>query len=142
MFELLDQEDFGCEKMFDEGVKFNENWNDGKHQTMDPFSPLTPNQEENALYFLYVDHFENLNLSEEEAPKTHVDGKGGFLTSAKLDYETGKYSKERLFDFRNVKGMEVFQFATHRIVHLAENEIAIEFYKKKKEDVWIRVGLK
>lgn len=97
---------------------------------------------DNSIYFLYVDHFDNINLTASEVPKKHLDGRGGFFTSAKLNYTTGAYTKERLFDFRNVKGMEVYQFTTDRIVHLAENEIAIEFYKKKKEDVWIRVGLK
>jgi len=63
------------------------------------------------------------------------------LTSAKINFETGKVSKENLFDMRSVNGMPVYQFSTDRVLNLSDREIAVEVYKKKKQDLWIKVGL-
>lgn len=93
------------------------------------------------LYILYIDNLRNNNLAIGEKPTKHIDGKGGFLTSSKINLETGEVSKENLFDLRNVNGMKVYQFATRRVVNLSEREIAVEVHKKQKEDIWIKVGL-
>lgn len=95
-----------------------------------------------SLYFLYLDHEENLNLPEIEAPTVHVDGKGGYMTAARVDMQSGKITKTHLFNMREVNGVEVFQFSTNRIVEIDDDDIAVELYKKKKEDVWVRVRLK
>ena len=63
------------------------------------------------------------------------------MTCAKIDSETGELSKEYLFDMRDVNGVEVYQFTTSRVVNISDDTIAVEVYKKKKEDIWIRVGL-
>ena len=93
------------------------------------------------LYVMYLDNEKNSNLAIDEKPKKHNDGQGGFLTSSKINYETGQVSKESLFDLRNVNGTEVYQFATGRVINLSDEKIAIEVYKKKNEDIWIKVGL-
>lgn len=95
-----------------------------------------------SLYFLYLDHEDNLNLSTKESPKTHADGAGGFMTAAKVDVESGALTKKHLYNMRDVKGVTVYQFSTDRIVQLDNDDIAVELYKKKKEDIWVRVRLK
>ena len=90
---------------------------------------------------MYLDNVKNYDLPIDQEPKQHIDGQGGFLTSTKINYATGAVSKENLFDLRKVEGIEAFQFATGRIINLTDDEIAVEVYKKKKEDIWIRVGL-
>ena len=53
-----------------------------------------------------------------------------------------KSTKISLLDAGDVKGIEVYQFKTSRIVPLAlENEFIFEVYKKKKEDVMIKVTI-
>lgn len=93
-------------------------------------------------YLLYLDNIKNLNLEKDEDPALHLNGSGGYLTSAKIEHGSGISSKHSLFDVRDVKGIEADQFETNRIVQLSDNEIAVEVYKKKKEDIWIRVKLK
>ena len=52
-----------------------------------------------GYYFLYLDNLKNMELSEEEVPKKHVDGFGGQVVVSKLDGK-GVLSKDLLFDTR------------------------------------------
>lgn len=93
-------------------------------------------------YLMYLDNVKNLDLDINKIPKRHIDGKGGFLTSFKIDDATGKVSKENLFDLRDVKGVNVYQFNTDRVVHTSENEVVVEVYKKGKQDILIKIKIK
>jgi hypothetical protein len=55
--------------------------------------------DESGYYFLYLDNKKNMDLSEDETPKYHVDGFGGQVVISKITKE-GKVSKELLFDTR------------------------------------------
>ena len=93
-------------------------------------------------YLMFLDNVKNKDLGLDQRPKGHSDGQGGFFTAYKLDDETGDISKVNLFDVRDVKGMEVYQFQINRIVQTSETEFVVEVYKKKKEDVMIKVRVK
>ena len=56
--------------------------------------------DETGYYFLYLDNLKNMNISEEEEPKVHLDGFGGQVVVSKLTKD-GNLSKELLFDTRN-----------------------------------------
>ena len=56
--------------------------------------------DESGYYFLYLDNIKNMNLSESDEPKYHVDGAGGQVVVSKID-NSGKVSKELLFDTRD-----------------------------------------
>lgn len=90
-------------------------------------------------YFVYLDNVKNLDLKHTEVPNRHMDGKGGFLVAYRLDHETGEISKDALFDLREVKGLEVYQFNVGRILMLDNSEFIVEVYKKKKQDILIKV---
>lgn len=96
----------------------------------------------NSHYFLFLDNVKNLELGLNENPAGHSDGAGGFLTAYKIDDETGKVSKVSLFDTRDVHGIEVFQFQVDRIQQISADEFVVEVYKKKKEDILIKVKVK
>ena len=96
----------------------------------------------NKHYFFFLDNVNNSDLSLDERPKYHQDGAGGFFTAYVLTDDKGSISKENLFDMRDVKGIEVFQFHINRIVHISDNEFIVEVYKKKKEDMLIKVTVK
>jgi hypothetical protein len=53
-----------------------------------------------GYYFLYLDNIKNMNLKEDEVPKTHVDGYGGQVVVAKID-KNGVTTKELVFDTRD-----------------------------------------
>lgn len=92
-------------------------------------------------YLLFMDNLNNLELDMQSVPATHMDGAGGFLTAYKIDDETGRVDKISIFNSRNVNGMPIFQFLTRRIIPTDENEFVVEVYKKKKEDILIKVKL-
>ncbi|WP_298502870.1 hypothetical protein [uncultured Maribacter sp.] len=93
-------------------------------------------------YLVYLDNVKNIDLKLNEVPARHSDGHGGYLTAYKIDDVTGNVSKDNIFDTRNVGDkLEVHQFSNNRVVKTDENEFVIEFYKKKKEDVLIKVKI-
>ncbi|MEP0263299.1 hypothetical protein [Dokdonia sp.] len=97
----------------------------------------------NSHYIIFLDNVKNFGLELDERPARHTDGKGGFLTAVKINDDTGVTTKGSILDTREVKeDLEVYQFNTDRIVQTAENEFVVEVYKKKKEDVMIKVKIK
>ncbi len=93
-------------------------------------------------YLLYLDNIKNLNLPVNKYPATHSSGKGGFLTAYKIGDADGAVSKLSLFDLKDVKGIQVYQFNTGRIMQPSNDEIILELYKKKKQDIMIRINIK
>jgi hypothetical protein len=93
-------------------------------------------------FFVFLDNEKNLNLTLDKAPATHTDGAGGFLTAYKLNDATGKMNSFSIFNTRSVNGIEIYQFTTSRILSLPNNQFVVEAYKKKKEDILIKVTLK
>ena len=93
-------------------------------------------------YLLYLDNIKNLNLPLNKYPAKHSSGRGGFLTAYKINDASGDVSKLSLFDLRDVKGTAVYQFNTSRIVQSSEKELIVELYKKKKQDILIRINTK
>ncbi|MBU2938222.1 hypothetical protein KO494_01595 [Lacinutrix sp. C3R15] len=94
-------------------------------------------------YMVYLDNVKNIDLKLDEVPAKHSDGHGGYLTAYKINDATGTVTKDNILDTRNVTDkLEVYQFSNNRVVKTAENQFVIEFYKKKKEDVLIKVEIK
>ncbi len=96
----------------------------------------------NKHYIFYIDNAKNMQLPFDQAPAGHVDGTFGFLTAYILDDERGEVTKESILDMKNVKGTKLYQFAPSRIVALANDEFLFESYKKKKEDVMVKISIK
>lgn len=95
----------------------------------------------NNHYLLYLDNVKNFNLPDDKTPAQHTDGQGGFFTSYKINDATGESVNGSVFDMRKVDDMTMYQFSTNRILQTGENEFVIEFYKKKKEDVMMKVKM-
>jgi len=94
-------------------------------------------------YLVYLDNVKNINLPLDKIPALHIDGMGGYLTAYKVNDATGDVSKGSILDTRKVKGrLAVHQFSNNRVVKTAEDEFIVEVYKKKKEDVLIKVKIK
>lgn len=92
-------------------------------------------------YVLYLDNVKNYNLPADKKPAVHSDGKGGYFTSYKINDTTGEAKSGSVFDMRNVDDMTMYQFSVGRIIEISKDEFAIEFYKKKKEDVMMKVKM-
>lgn len=92
-------------------------------------------------YFLFLDNVKNHDLAINEVPAYHVDGEGGFLTAYKVSIAKGDVSKDYIFDTKDVKGTQVYQFKTARILSISPTEFVVEVYKKEKEDEMIKITL-
>lgn len=90
---------------------------------------------------IFIDNKKNIKLTPDKTPARHIDGLGGFLTAYQVNVTSGEVSKALLLDTDDVKGMEIYQFTTKRIIATGPREFVFEAYKKKKEDVLIKVKL-
>lgn len=92
-------------------------------------------------YLIYLDNIKNINLSINEVPKVHQDGKGGFLTGYKISKNSGEVSKLAILDTRDAKGLELEQFKTSRIIQISNDFFVTECYKNDKEDIMVKIKL-
>lgn len=93
-------------------------------------------------YLVYLDNVKNIDLPFDKIPAMHTDGAGGYLTAYKINDSTGEVAKGSIFDTRNVaEDLAVYQFSNNRVIQTADDEFVIEFYKKKKEDVLVKVKI-
>jgi hypothetical protein len=92
-------------------------------------------------YLAFLDHIDNLNLATSEEPSRHFDGAGGFFTAYKVSDDTGEVSKISILDTRDVQGTAIYQFKPTRVVNTGPSTFVFEAYKKKKEDVLVKVAL-
>lgn len=97
----------------------------------------------NNHQLIFLDNVKNIDLPLDKIPALHTDGQGGYLTAYKLSDDSGEVSKSNIFDTRNLTDkIAAHQFDTDRIIKIAEDEFLVEVYKKKKEDVLIKVKIK
>jgi hypothetical protein len=95
----------------------------------------------NSHYFVFLDNVKNIDLPLDKEPKQHSDGQGGYLTSVKIADLDGVSNKGSILNAREVEDFQIYQFATNRVFKTSENSFMLEVYKKKKEDVMIKVSL-
>lgn len=93
-------------------------------------------------YLLFIDNVENLELPFDEAPASYSDGRDGHLTAYIVDDSNGEVQKELILDMRDAKGVRLYQFQPSKIMKISETEFIFEAYKKKKEDVMVKISLK
>lgn len=94
-------------------------------------------------HLIFLDNVKNMDLPLNEFPYKHSDGQGGYLTSYKINDASGSVSKGSVFDSRNLDNdTKAHQFNTNRILKTSEDTFIVEVYKKKKEDVLIKVEIK
>jgi len=97
----------------------------------------------NNHYLIYLDNIKNIKLPLDKAPAYHTDKMGGYLIACKINNTTGDVTKGAIFDSRKLKGgLAAYQFKTGRVEQTKENEFVVEVYKKKKEDILIKVKIK
>lgn len=95
---------------------------------------------QDGYYFIFLDNDKNKNLTESSGePARHADGHGGILTAYKVDDKTGNYKRISILDMKDVKGTEIYQFNTGRILQTSDDSFVFESYKKNKEDILIKV---
>lgn len=93
----------------------------------------------NSHYIVYLDNIKNINLPFDKKPALHSDGQGGYLTAVKIPDADGISKKASVFNGRDIEDFQMHQFSVNRVLKTGENSFMLEIYKKKKEDVLIKV---
>ena len=95
----------------------------------------------NYHYLVFLDNVKNIDLPIDETPAGHRDGMGGYLTAVKVSDSDGSLSKSSILNGREIEDFQMHQFAVSRVFQTSQNSFMFEVYKKKKEDVMIKVTL-
>jgi hypothetical protein len=96
---------------------------------------------DNFYCILFFDTPDNLDEPLDEVPYTYQDSKEAVLFAYKISYLNGEVTKIPILNTSTFKGMTLKQFYSDRIVITENNEFILEAYKKKKEDVLIKIRL-
>jgi hypothetical protein len=96
-------------------------------------------------YFVYLDHKKNVTQAIHKRPISLGDGDEGYLTSYHVSH-TGDVTRKLIFDSKRLKSkdgknMAVYKYKRNYIITVGKGKFELEYYKKKKEDVLIRVEL-
>ena len=97
----------------------------------------------NAMYLVFVDRIENLELGSDEIPKSFIESLfvKGHVTAYKLGYKNGDMEKISLFDMKSVKEQEI-AFTLDNLFSISNDEFIVELYKKTdKKNALVRVKL-
>ena len=103
-------------------------------------------QNDDYWYAIIVDNQDNFEeLDENRRPTQQIapyNGEIGDLVVYAVDIETGGIQKSRILDLVNTFDFRLYHYRVADVLRLSANEFVFECYKKKKEDVMIKVSLK
>ena len=95
-----------------------------------------------ADYVAFVDNPKNISLSAKDGvPASHHDGKGGFLTTYKIDHETGELEKHTICDLNHLGKYKAYQFKVTRILNAGNGNFLMEVYIKGKQDMMVKFAI-
>lgn len=92
-------------------------------------------------YLVFLDNVKNMKLETDQRPFEHRNGAGGFLTAYEVSHEEGNVSKVSILDTKKAQGKKIYQFGVERVFKTGPGEFVFEAYKKKKQDILIKVDL-
>jgi len=92
-------------------------------------------------YLVFLDNVKNMKLETDQRPFEHRNGAGGFLTAYEVSHEEGNVSKVSILDTKKAQGKKIYQFGVERVFKTGPGEFVFEAYKKKKQDILVKVDL-
>ena len=98
-------------------------------------------QIKNKHYIVYLDRPENLFLSINKSPSPYVIGSSRDIRLRIINDSTGNVQSNTLLDTKNVNGTKLYQVSPSRFIVTSNNELIFEAYKKKREDVLVKVKI-
>lgn len=93
-------------------------------------------------YLVFQDNKKNKYLNENHKPEIFSDGADGVLTAFRVNDGNGEMSRISILECDDFQGMELHQLNMGRILKVSEDEFVFEAYKKKKEDILVKVKMK
>lgn len=98
------------------------------------------NVDENHYFFIHEDRDNEVLDDNGEIIRERTEHHGNF-SLFKVNSNTGKLSKHIIFDMMDVKGVKTYNLRMDRLMWISDNEFVLECYKKKKEDIMIKVEI-
>jgi len=95
----------------------------------------------NNHYIVYLDNVKNISLPLNKFPARHSDKQGGYLTCVKINDTDGTITKGSIIDIREIEDFNLHQINMDRVFKSSENSFMMEAYKKKKEDIMLKINL-
>ena len=90
----------------------------------------------NSLHIFYIDHLENFDLKENEAPRVHLNRRGGYLAGIEID-EKGNVTKHNMGEAAQYET----NFYTRKFIDGRKNNlVAVE--RKKKKNMLFSIDIK
>jgi len=93
-------------------------------------------------FLVFLDNVKNYNLAADQVPVKHTDGSGGYLTAVRIEDKTGNFTKASILNSRDVEDINLERMKMDAILKTSDNTFILESYKKRREDVLLRVVLK
>lgn len=101
-----------------------------------------------AHYFIIIDNVKNMSLQMDKKPAEHDSNNGGYLTLYKVDDSSGEITKTSVFNTEELepgKGIKkrygLSLYSLRKIIKTSDSSFMLEFYKKYKEDVLVKVNV-
>lgn len=96
---------------------------------------------QDSHYLLFIDNPKNSDLTLNQDPFVHQNGRGGYLTAFRLSDTDGTVERHTVADLLDLDGIKAYQFKVTRINNVADKTFLLEVYKKDKEDAMIKITL-
>ena len=92
-------------------------------------------------YFMYMEHVDNATSWDKRTLRHYGEGATGNLVAFTIDDTSGELTKEIVFDSDNVDKKRLYHVWPVKILHISDNEFAVDGYQKKKGDVMVKITL-
>ncbi|MDB5271770.1 MAG: hypothetical protein JWO58_137 [Chitinophagaceae bacterium] len=92
-------------------------------------------------YLIFLDNANNTHLSLDDAPVNYVNGEAGSLTAYEVNKEKGSVQRINLLNTKDANKIEVYDFATNKIIPIDAASFVVELSEKRNSDVLIKTTL-
>lgn len=97
---------------------------------------------QNSHFLVFLDNVKNINLPVDKTPAEHTDGQGGYLTAVRLADADGSFTKGSILNSRDTGDFNLEKMKMEAVSKFNDNTFFVESYKKRGEDVLLKVILK
>ncbi|HSZ71970.1 MAG TPA: hypothetical protein VK750_04795, partial [Cytophagaceae bacterium] len=96
---------------------------------------------EKNYYLIFVDNSNNAHLSLDEVPVDYVNGEAGSLTAYEVNKEKGSVQRINLLNTKDTTKIEVYDFATNKVIPIDSVSFVVELSEKKNTDVLMKTTI-
>lgn len=106
-----------------------------KRSTSESFEVMTSDK---YSYVIFTDNPNNGQIPIDQSP-TAVSAKNRFVIAYRINNDSGQTDYLPLFGYKQIDGINVYQYRLDRLIGLTENKFAVEMYIKGKKDMMFQV---